>query len=132
MKAALLPSAASTPSVCCTKPVSDLTKPVFGDIFNLNVPLNKLYTKTLQVNVCGVSDGSQEKCMVSCMTSFLQSFWNTVRFLKLNKFPNVLHFFGNASFLIFGRVLTKFVLSFQYFLNFYVGTLSCTYLPNTN
>ncbi|KAF5305933.1 hypothetical protein FQR65_LT07544 [Abscondita terminalis] len=73
IKAALLPSSPSTTTVCCTKPVRDLVKPTFGDIFNLNVPLNKLYTKTLQVNVWSIAEDQQEKC-VGCAQVSLADF----------------------------------------------------------
>ncbi|KAF5305657.1 hypothetical protein FQR65_LT18678 [Abscondita terminalis] len=73
IKAALLPSSPSTTTVCCTKPVRDLVKPTFGDIFNLNVPLNKLYTKTLQVDVWSIAEDQQEKC-VGCAQVSLADF----------------------------------------------------------
>lgn len=64
IKAALLPMQAPVNQVCCTKPVMDLRKPTFGETFPIAVPLNKLYTKTLQVNVWCTS-GESEECLVS-------------------------------------------------------------------
>lgn len=49
--------------MCCTKRVRDLKKPTFGDIFTLPVPLSKLYTKTLQINVWSITDDNQEECL---------------------------------------------------------------------
>lgn len=49
--------------MCCTKPVTDLRKPTFGETFPISVPLNKLYTKTLQVNVW-CTGGESEECLV--------------------------------------------------------------------
>lgn len=67
IKAALLPSPSSGSLTCCTKPVQDLRKPTFGDSFPFAVPLNKLYTKTLQVNVCSIEDDTQEECLVNSL-----------------------------------------------------------------
>ena len=44
----------------CTKSVTDLRKPNFGETFPIPVPLNKLYTKTLQVNVWCTGGESEE------------------------------------------------------------------------
>lgn len=41
-----------------------LLKPVFGNSFSVSIPLNKLYTKTLQVNVLSVV-GQREEIVVS-------------------------------------------------------------------
>ena len=64
IKAALLPMQPPVNHVCCTKPVTDLRKPTFGETFPIAVPLNKLYTKTLQVNVW-CTNGESEECLVS-------------------------------------------------------------------
>ncbi|XP_017772519.1 PREDICTED: protein kibra isoform X1 [Nicrophorus vespilloides] len=71
IKAMLLPNTPST--VCCTKPVKDLKKPTFGDIFNLSVPLKKICTKTLQINVWSKYENNQEKC-VGCAQVSLADF----------------------------------------------------------
>lgn len=73
IKAALLPSSPSVPTFCSTKLVRDLAKPTFGDIFNMSVPLNKLYTKTLQVNVWSVTEDQQERC-IGCAQVSLADF----------------------------------------------------------
>ncbi|PSN40195.1 hypothetical protein C0J52_12889 [Blattella germanica] len=65
IKAALLPNPPPVHSSCCTKTVEDLRKPTFGDNFPLAVPLNKLYTKTLQVNVWCIDQNHREDCVVS-------------------------------------------------------------------
>ncbi|XP_050458439.1 protein kibra isoform X1 [Cataglyphis hispanica] len=52
IKVALLPMQLPISHMCCcTKPVVDLRKPTFGETFPIAVPLNKLYTKTLQVTL---------------------------------------------------------------------------------
>ncbi|XP_051157947.1 protein kibra isoform X2 [Leptopilina boulardi] len=68
IKAALLPMQSSLNHMCYTKPVSDLRKPTFGETFPISVPLNKLYTKTLQVNVW-CTGGESEECLGSAQVS---------------------------------------------------------------
>lgn len=65
VKAALLPTGGSATLTCCTKPISDLTRPRFGENFPLSVAMNKLCTKTLQVNVWSLSPDKQVECLVS-------------------------------------------------------------------
>ncbi|XP_012149559.2 WW and C2 domain containing protein kibra isoform X2 [Megachile rotundata] len=60
IKAALLPMQPPVNHMCCTKPVVDLRKPTFGETFPIAVPLNKLYTKTLQINVWCTGNESEE------------------------------------------------------------------------
>ncbi|KAL3266677.1 hypothetical protein HHI36_010839 [Cryptolaemus montrouzieri] len=73
IKTALLPANTPFPSVFCTALVKDLRKPIFGDVFNIPVPANKINTKTLQVNVWNTIDGQQEKC-VGCAQVSLADF----------------------------------------------------------
>ncbi|CAH0560752.1 unnamed protein product [Brassicogethes aeneus] len=73
IKAALLPAQAQPPSVCCTKTVRDLKKATFGDVFNLQVPVNKIYTKTLQINVWSKSEQQSDVC-VGCAQVSLADF----------------------------------------------------------
>ncbi|KZC04034.1 Protein kibra [Dufourea novaeangliae] len=68
IKAALLPMQPPVNHICCTKPVVDLHKPTFGETFPIAVPLNKLYTKTLQVNVWCTGNESEE-CLGSAQVS---------------------------------------------------------------
>ncbi|XP_063991424.1 protein kibra isoform X2 [Diachasmimorpha longicaudata] len=68
IKAALLPMQPPINHMCCTKAVTDLRKPTFGESFPISVPLNKLYTKTLQVNVWCTS-GESEECLGSAQVS---------------------------------------------------------------
>ncbi|XP_015593116.1 protein kibra [Cephus cinctus] len=68
IKAALLPMQPPVSHMCCTKPVTDLRKPTFGETFPIAVPLNKLYTKTLQVNVW-CTGGESEECLGSAQVS---------------------------------------------------------------
>lgn len=63
LKAALLPN--SQQQSLRTSLVSGaLLKPVFGNSFSVPIPLNKLYTKTIQVNVLSVV-GQREEIVVS-------------------------------------------------------------------
>ncbi|XP_014232669.1 protein kibra isoform X1 [Trichogramma pretiosum] len=68
IKIALLPMQPPVNHVCCTKPLVDLRKPNFGETFPISVPLNKLYNKTLQVNVWSCS-GESEECLGSTQVS---------------------------------------------------------------
>nr|XP_050848061.1 protein kibra isoform X1 [Vespula vulgaris] len=68
IKAALLPMQPPVNQMCCTKAVTDLRKPTFGETFPVAVPLNKLYTKTLQVNVW-CSGNEFEECLGSAQVS---------------------------------------------------------------
>ncbi|XP_078043817.1 WW and C2 domain containing protein kibra isoform X2 [Augochlora pura] len=68
IKAALLPMRLPVNHIYCTKPVLDLHKPTFGETFPIAVPLNKLYTKTLQVNVW-CTDSESEECLGSAQVS---------------------------------------------------------------
>ncbi|KAJ8922722.1 hypothetical protein NQ315_007757 [Exocentrus adspersus] len=63
IKTALLPTNPALSSVFCTKLVRDLKKACFGDIFNIPVPANKIFTKTLQVNVWSKTEDQREKCV---------------------------------------------------------------------
>ncbi|XP_021928968.1 protein kibra isoform X2 [Zootermopsis nevadensis] len=73
IKTALLPSLPPINMACCTKPVEDLRKPTFGENFPLAVPLSKLYTKTLQVNVWCIDTSQREDC-VGCAQVSLADF----------------------------------------------------------
>ncbi|XP_020283351.1 protein kibra isoform X2 [Pseudomyrmex gracilis] len=66
IKAALLPMQPFVNHTCCTKSVGDLRKPAFGETFSIVVPLNKLYTKTLQVTLWCTE---AEKCLGSAQVS---------------------------------------------------------------
>ena len=74
IKTALLPSLPPINMACCTKPVEDLRKPTFGDNFPVAVPLNILYTKTLQVNVWCIDPSQREDCVVSFWI-YYESYW---------------------------------------------------------
>ncbi|KAJ9601061.1 hypothetical protein L9F63_000796, partial [Diploptera punctata] len=69
LKVALLPNPPPVNGLFCTKAVEDLRKPTFGDNFPLAVPLNKLYTKTLQVNAWCVGQDDHEDCVGSAQVS---------------------------------------------------------------
>lgn len=64
VKIILLPSGSNPSLSGCTKPISDLAKPRFGDSFAFNLPSNKLCTKTLQVNVWGLGPDDITECLV--------------------------------------------------------------------
>ncbi|EEB17221.1 myosin-2 heavy chain, non muscle, putative [Pediculus humanus corporis] len=59
IKTVLLPSGPGSGS-CCTKTVTDLKKPIFGENFPLSVALNKLSSKTLQINVLCLTNSIEE------------------------------------------------------------------------
>lgn len=65
IKASLLPDEGNSALICCTKPITDIAKPRFGENFPLPVPLNKLRTKTLQVNVWNIVHDQSRECLVS-------------------------------------------------------------------
>ncbi|XP_060530256.1 protein kibra isoform X2 [Cylas formicarius] len=71
IRLALLP--ANPPQTCCTKTVSDLRKANFGDVFNIPIVANKIFTKTLQVNVWSKNEGLQDIC-VGCAQVSLADF----------------------------------------------------------
>lgn len=71
LKAALLPN--SQQSLRTSLASGALLKPVFGNSFSEPIPLNKLYTKTLQVNVFSVV-GQREEIVVSCPLNELHNF----------------------------------------------------------
>ncbi|XP_022903657.2 protein kibra isoform X1 [Onthophagus taurus] len=95
IKIALLPSAPCSTSVCCTRSVRDLRKPIFGDVFNFTIAANKIYTKTLQMNVWGRIGGQQEKC-IGCAQVSLADFnpqspsskWYNILGLHFMETPN--------------------------------------------
>lgn len=70
LRAALLPNSLNS---LCTSLFSDFKKPVFGDSFSISIPLNKIYTKTLQVNVLCVVNGQREEIIVSRVVSTFMS-----------------------------------------------------------
>lgn len=88
IRIALLPSHTPPSSSFCTKSVKDLRKPVFGDVFNFSIPSNKIYTKTLQINVLSKAENQQEKCIVSTnyMFIFVAKFYTLNIFLDMNLF----------------------------------------------
>ncbi|GJQ65403.1 hypothetical protein Trydic_g7513 [Trypoxylus dichotomus] len=73
IKIALLPSHQPPSPSFYTKSVKDLKKPIFGDVFNFSIPSNKIYTKTLQINVLSKAENQQEKC-VGCAQVSLADF----------------------------------------------------------
>lgn len=70
VKIALLPSGLNPPLSGCTKPISDLSKPRFGDSFAFSLPSNKLCTKTLQVNVWGLGPDDITECLVNIINLY--------------------------------------------------------------
>ncbi|KAK7604923.1 hypothetical protein V9T40_006109 [Parthenolecanium corni] len=69
IKASLLPNDGNAALNCCTKPITDLTRPRFGENFPLPVPLNKLRTKTLQVNVWNIVHDQSRECLACAQVS---------------------------------------------------------------
>ncbi|CAG9820133.1 unnamed protein product [Phaedon cochleariae] len=73
VKTALLPANPTQPSVFSTKCVKDLKKATFADVFNVQVPVNKIFTKTLQLNIWNKPSSLQEIC-VGCAQVSLADF----------------------------------------------------------
>jgi len=69
IKAALLPSIANVLCTFCTRAISDLTKPTFGENFPVAIPKGRLVTKTLQVNIWAIDVSGREDCMGSAQVS---------------------------------------------------------------
>lgn len=61
-KAALLPG--TIQQTFRTKSLCDVKKPIFNDKFQIPISLNKIYTKTLQINLMSTID-QREDCIVS-------------------------------------------------------------------
>ncbi|XP_060854343.1 protein kibra isoform X1 [Rhopalosiphum padi] len=72
IKIVLLPSGSNPSLSGCTKPISDLLKPRFGDSFAFNLPSNKLCTKTLQVNVWGLGPDDITECLACAQVSLAE------------------------------------------------------------
>ncbi|XP_050441150.1 protein kibra isoform X2 [Adelges cooleyi] len=72
VKIVLLPSSSNPSLSGCTKPISDLSKPRFGDSFAFNLPSNKLCTKTLQVNVWGLGPEDATECLACAQVSLAE------------------------------------------------------------
>ncbi|KAL1114916.1 hypothetical protein AAG570_007740, partial [Ranatra chinensis] len=81
IKAALLPNSSQNVYSCCTKPITELNKARFSETFPMQVPLNKLCTKTLQVNVWSLSVGGQTECL-GCAQVSLADFSSECTYLK--------------------------------------------------
>jgi len=69
IKAALLPSIANVLCTFCTRAISDLSKPTFGENFPIAISKNKLIAKTLQVNIWAVDVNNKEDCLGSAQVS---------------------------------------------------------------
>lgn len=71
IKAALLPAIANVSYTFCTRALSNLNKPNFGENFPVAISKPKLVTKTLQVNVWAVdgSAGGKDDCLGSAQVS---------------------------------------------------------------
>jgi len=69
IKAALLPSIANVLCTFCTRAISDLSKPTFGENFPIAISKTKLIAKTLQVNIWAVDGNNKEDCLGSAQVS---------------------------------------------------------------
>jgi len=69
IKAALLPSIANVLCTFCTRAISDLSKPTFGENFPIAISKTKLIAKTLQVNIWAVDANNKEDCLGSAQVS---------------------------------------------------------------
>merc|ERR1719328_478685 len=69
IKAALLPSIANVLCTFCTRAISDLSKPTFGENFPIAISKTKLLAKTLQVNIWAIDINNKEDCLGSAQLS---------------------------------------------------------------
>jgi protein KIBRA len=69
IKAALLPSIANVLCTFCTRAITDLSKPTFGENFPIAIAKHKLIAKTLQVNIWAVDANHKEDCLGSAQVS---------------------------------------------------------------
>ena len=69
IKAALLPALANVMCTFCTRAISDLSKPTFGENFPIAISKNKLAAKTLQVNIWAIDINNKEDCLGSAQLS---------------------------------------------------------------
>jgi len=69
IKAALLPSISNVLCTFCTRAITDLTKPTFGENFPIAISKAKLVTKTLQVNIWAMDRDNHEECLGSAQVS---------------------------------------------------------------
>jgi len=70
IKAALLPAIANVMCTFCTRAITDLSKPTFGENFPIAISKNKLVAKTLQVNIWAIDPStSREECLGSSQVS---------------------------------------------------------------
>ena len=53
----------------CTRAITDLTKPTFGENFPIAISKSKLIAKTLQVNIWTIDTNSREECLGSAQVS---------------------------------------------------------------
>ncbi|CAH1392775.1 unnamed protein product [Nezara viridula] len=81
IKATLLPNSAQNSLTCCTKPISEIDKAKFNETFTFQVPLNKLCTKTLQINVCSLAAEGKTECL-GCAQVSLADFTPECTLLK--------------------------------------------------
>eukprot|EP00090_Calanus_glacialis_P001316 TRINITY_DN1091_c0_g1_i1.p1 TRINITY_DN1091_c0_g1~~TRINITY_DN1091_c0_g1_i1.p1 ORF type:complete len:1300 (-),score=245.24 TRINITY_DN1091_c0_g1_i1:920-4819(-) len=72
IKAALLPSIANVLCTFCTRAISDLSKPTFGENFPIAISKNKLIAKTLQVNIWAIDVNNKEDCLGSAQVSMAE------------------------------------------------------------
>lgn len=70
LRAALLPN--TQQSIRTSLVSADVLKPIFGDAFTVPIPLNKLFTKSLQVNVVNVVEKREE--IIGCAQISLAEF----------------------------------------------------------
>ena len=65
----MLPALANVMCTFCTRAISDLSKPTFGENFPIAISKNKLVAKTLQVNIWAIDVNDKEDCLGSAQLS---------------------------------------------------------------
>ncbi|GIX79810.1 protein kibra [Caerostris darwini] len=101
IKVALLPISCEELNTYTTSPLENLNKPTIGETFRFNIPLSKLCTKTLQVNIWTVSSNTEEECLGSsqvsladfCPENTVTKWYNVLsfRFMQPDPLPDKCH-----------------------------------------
>ncbi|CAL1271093.1 unnamed protein product [Larinioides sclopetarius] len=101
IKVALLPISSDELGTFTTSPLENLNKPTIGETFRFNVPLGKLCTKTLQVNIWSVGSNTEEECLGSsqvsladfCPENTVTKWYNVLsfRFMQPDPLPEKCH-----------------------------------------
>ena len=65
----MLPAISNVMCTFCTRAISDLSKPTFGENFPIAISKHKLVAKTLQINIWAIDTNNKEDCLGSAQVS---------------------------------------------------------------